>query len=115
MDVQEKFQQLEKEMLPYKEIMSKASDTVIEQDVSKYPIFVTHKQTIDIGLKLVDPTNNSSKWSINVSTLEEFVTRQLIQMDKLDEFKKIYKNPATHLCLFILSDLGATFVFIPRE
>ena len=47
MDVQEKFQQLEKEMLPYKEIMSKASDTVMEQDVSKYPIFVIHKQTID--------------------------------------------------------------------
>jgi len=115
MDVQLKFQQLEKEMLPYKAIMSKASDTVMEQDVSKYPIFVTHKQTIDIGLKLVDPKNTSGKWSVNVSTLEEFVTRQLIQMDKLEEFKKVYKNPAIHLCLFILSDLGATFVFIPRE
>ena len=31
------------------------------------------------------------------------------------EFKKIYKNPETHLCLFVLNEIGANFVFLPRE
>ena len=114
MDVTDKFKQLEKEIDPYKKIMSKATDTILEEDVSKYPIFVVHQQTIDMGLPLIESKDKLSKWSISASTLEEFVTKQLIQMEKVDEFKKVYKNPEKNLCLFILSDLGATFAFTPR-
>ncbi len=115
MDTVVKLQQLEKEMAPYTPIMAKAADTILEQDVSKYPIFVVHQQTIDMGIELVDRAQGLGKWTINASTLEEFVTKQLISSDKVDEFRKVYKNPETHLCLFILSDLGATFAFILRS
>ena len=52
--------------------------------------------------------------SIHISTLEEFSTKQIILADKIENFKQVYKNPSEQLCLFVLSDLGATFVFIPR-
>ncbi len=109
-----KFKQLEQEIEPYKAILAKASDTILEQDVSMYPIFVVHQQTIEVGIPIAVPNEQKGKWSINASTLEEFVAKQLIQAEKLENFKKIYKNPESFLCLFILSDLGATFAFIPR-
>ncbi len=115
MDVTTKFKQLEEEIAPYKSIMSKASDAIMEQDVSSYPIFVVHQQTIEMGIALVNNDDKLGKWSVSASTLEEFVTKQLIQMEKVDNFKEVYKDPENNLCLFILSDLGATFAFIPRN
>ncbi len=112
--VDEKMKQLEAEITPFKGVLAKAADAILVQDVSNYPIFVVHQQTIDMGIAIVNPEGDKGKWSINASTLEEFVTKQLIQQEKVENFKKVYKNPETDLCLFILSDLGATFVFIPR-
>ena len=53
-------------------------------------------------------------WSVNASSLEEFVTKQLVLADKVDDFKSVYKDPTAFLCLFIVDKSGATFVFIPR-
>jgi len=114
-EIDNKFKQLETELAPYKGLMSKASDAILRQEVSKYPIFVIHQQIIDMGLPLVDKNASLGKWSVNASTLEEFVTKRLIDTDKLEDFKQVYKNPENHLCLFILSDLGVTFVFTPRS
>lgn len=111
----EKLMVLENEMKKYRSVLGKASDTIIDNEVTKYPIFVVHKQEIALGLPLIDRTKVNSNWSINVSSLEEFVTKQLIYNNKVEDFKKTYKEVGTHLCIFILSDLGAQFVYIPRQ
>lgn len=109
------FQELERELNSYQEILSKASDSIIEQEVSKYPIFVVHQLSADIGIPMVDKDDVNGNWSINASSLEEFVTKQIIQNEKVENFKSIYKNSKTNFCLFVLSNLGAKFVFIPRK
>ncbi|MCR9287804.1 MAG: hypothetical protein NXI23_10500 [Bacteroidetes bacterium] len=109
------FQQLEEELKNYKDILGKASDTIIQQDVSKFPIFVIHQHSVDIGIQIVDNESVNGKWSVNASSLEEFVTKQIIQEGKVNQFKTVYKNPNSELCLFVLSELGAKFVFIPRN
>ena len=53
-------------------------------------------------------------WSVNASTLEEFTYKGIIQAEKVDDLKKVLKDPAEHFCLFVLSELGAQFVFLPR-
>ncbi len=105
---------LERDLKVFKPVLSKAADTVINEDVSKYPIFVVHQHQVDMGIPLIVMEENQSKWSINVSTLEEFVTKQIIQIDKIDEFRKVYKEAEGELCLFVLSELGATFIFLPK-
>ena len=40
----EKFLRLEEQLKPYIKMMSQAADTIIVQEVSKYPIFVVHQQ-----------------------------------------------------------------------
>lgn len=114
MDSKEKLLQIQSELEVFKPILAKATEMVLDEDISKYPIFVVHTDTIEIGIPLVE-REQSGKWSIHVSTLEEFAAKQLIQADKVEEFIKIYKNPTEAHCLFVLSDLGARFIFIPAK
>ena len=110
-----KMRLLESELRPYSGVLSKAYQTILDQDVSNYPIFVVHQHQVDMGLPLVDKESHKGNWSINASTLEEFVTKNIIQQEKIEEFKKVFFDQADQLCLFVLSELGAQFIFIPKE
>lgn len=113
MEAEEKLQQIKSDLEPYIPMMGTLADQVLVQDVSNYPIFVIHPDTIELGLPVVEK-GPQHRWAIHVSTLEEFSARQIIQEDKIREFRQVYKDPARHLCLFVLSDLGAQFIFLPR-
>lgn len=103
------------EIRPYLRMLREASQTVIDQDVSKHPIFVLHDGSVELGILLSDREENHGKWSVNASTLEEFVAKQLIQPERIEPFKKTYHDPLTHLCLFVVVGTKAEFIFIPNE
>jgi hypothetical protein len=109
-----KFVVLERQLQPYKSILGQAADVVLEQDVSKYPIFAVHQQELELGIALIE-AGKALPWSVNASTLEEFVTKGLVFEDKVQEFIKTYKNPSEFICLFVLSELGAQFIYLPRD
>ncbi len=115
MQKEQEYQQLEQELQPYMQMMANASDTVIDEEVSSYPIFVVHQDELELGIPLKESTEFDGDWAIHASTLEEFVARQLIQNEKVADFKTIYKTPSNHLCLFVIRKSGATFVFLPRS
>lgn len=108
------YQSLESEITPYVKMMGQASDSIRNQDISKYPIFVLHKTQLPFGLPLVDREKLGGKWSVHASTLEEFATKQLIQESKVDDFRSVYKDPKLYLCLFVIQGDAAKFIFIPR-
>ena len=110
-----KYLKLREEIKPYFKMLKEASRMIRDQDVSNYPIFVFHQQEIELGVELVNREGISGNWSVNASTLEEFVARQLIEDENIPGFKKHYHDPDTHFCLFVLSELGAEFIFIPHE
>ncbi len=106
---------IEKELRLYTDLLAKASDIILESEVSKYPMFVVHKEEdIEIGIPVIDKFKTNANWSIKASTLEEFAAKRLIAKSKIDTFRKTYKNPKDFLCLFVLSSLGAQFIFLPR-
>lgn len=106
--------QLKKELLPYVNIMTKAAETIMIKDISKYPILVVHQQEIELGVPVVTKDKKEGNWSIHASTLEEFAMKQVIAADKIEDFQGVYKDPSQFLCLFVVSELGANFIFIPR-
>ena len=110
-----KYAQLESELESYIPVMSKASDAVISQKISKYPILVVHQDLIEIGIELVNKNETTGNWFVRISSLEEFVTKKLIEEIKVDSFRTIYKDQKKYLCLFVLSELGAQFIFMPRK
>lgn len=109
------YNELEKQIKTSKKMMTQASDTIMEQDVSSYPIFVLHRHGMEVGIPLKEAANLEEDWHINASTLEEFVAKQIINNDKVDNFKSVYKSPDQFLCLFVVDKSGATFVFLPRS
>ncbi len=109
----DQFLALQQQLQPYKKILAQAADVILDENVSKYPIFIIHQQELHMGVSLID-AGDKFKWSVNASTLEEFVTKELIFMDKARDFISTYKDPEINLCLFVLSELGAQFIFVPR-
>jgi hypothetical protein len=110
-----KYLKLREEIKPYLKVLREASRMIRDQEISSYPIFVFHRQEVELGMPIVQHEQVSGNWSVSASTLEEFVTRQLIEKDRIPNFTKHYKDPDTHFCLFVLSELGADFIFIPQE
>ncbi len=114
MNEESQYKAIEKALAPYQSLMEQAADTILDQEVSVYPIFIVHQLNVEIGVVLVQKEEGGAEWSIHASTLEELVTKQIIQMDKVDNFRQVYKDPRENLCLFTLSEMGATFIFLPR-
>lgn len=110
----EKFLMLEKELSVYRKMMGDAADVIIDQNVSEFPIFVAHQQTMEIGIVIAERGKVKGNWTIHATTLEEMVYKQIVKQENIEEFKKVYKNPQEHLCVFVLSELGAQFIFITR-
>ncbi len=106
--------ELEEQLAPHLELMRKAAETVLDQDVSSYPIFVIHREGgIQLGIPLVVHSEEKDiPWSINISTLEEFTTKKIIDIARIDRFQQVYKDPRDHFCLFLLKKEEANFVFL---
>ncbi len=109
------FKKLRRELKTYMPAIKNAADIIIVQEVSSYPIFVIHQHSVDIGINIVDKEKVNGDWSVNASSLEEFVAKQIITQEKVEEFSFLYKTHADELCLFVLNESGANFVFMPFE
>ena len=110
-----KYQQLQKELATYRNLMLQAKNTIINEGVSQYPIMIIHNQELSVGIPIAQKGKVKGNWSVNASTLEEFMSKQLIEMNKVDSFKTIYQSRKKFICMFVLSELGADFIFLPED
>lgn len=111
----EQFISLGQELDVYRKMMGQAIDVILAKEVSNYPIMVAHQQELELGMCLYDHSKGDLKWSIHASTLEEFYNRQIFFDEKIEEFKKNYKDPKEFICVFVLSELGANIIYLPRK
>ncbi|MFT4643954.1 MAG: hypothetical protein ACI8ZX_000351 [Planctomycetota bacterium] len=85
-------------------------------DVSNYPIIVLSKSDLTLGLKIIDKKEIDIKWNFNISHLEEFVIKGLVQEEKAVEFTRVYKEHKIHYCLFItISETEADFAYVKKN
>ena len=111
----ERFLQLELELDKFRKLMTEASDIILDKDVSEYPIFVAHQQEMEIGMLIYEDKKGVDLWKIHASTFEEFVNKQIIFGEKIEDFKANSKDVNSYVCVFVLSELGAQFIFLPRK
>lgn len=85
--------------------------TIQDENVSNYPILVAFPSftNVDIGL----PINEGEQFSFNATTLEELAMKKVVNLDKIDEFRKLYKEKKDTLCIFLLEKPAPQFIFIP--
>ena len=99
--------------------LDEAATTVIDEKVSNYPIFVAYAgEDLDSlpGIFVLEvPTPRTLVWTINVTTLEELVARQVVLPDKIDPFRTVYKDKPDSFCFLIIDEAGGRFGFLDRK
>lgn len=106
---------LERDIQYYKSAIQEVANEILDSQVSEYPLFIAHELPVRIGEMILDKDDFQRTWSISASTLEELKEHQVIEEDKQEEFKKVYKNPREHICIFLISEKGGNFVFYPYK
>jgi len=97
----------------------KVSDTLKEASYQikkagfDYPIFPICKMEQSIGQMLLQPHLHGTTWYYYASFLNEFVQRELVATDMVEEFYRAYKDPDEFCCLFVIDPQFTNFVFIP--
>lgn len=99
----------------YKQSIREVSEDILNEKVSEYPIFIAHKEEIPIGELILKNNELATTWSISASTYEEFTEKNIIENDKTAFFKANYKKPSEFICIFLIYETSANFVFIPFE
>ncbi|WP_299758053.1 hypothetical protein [uncultured Pontibacter sp.] len=95
------------------ETLKEASYQVRKRKISEYPIFVFSRTQVPVGSVFLAKEEVALDWHINASYLEDFVNRQLVVEDKVEEFIAAYKDPDEFCCLFVVDGEFQNFVFIP--
>lgn len=106
---------LQKDLDFYADSIKEVADEIVEQELSEFPIFIAHQHEVTFGELILDRTELNTNWSIHASTLEEFEEKGIIRPDKKARFVKHFKDPRTHMCLFVVVPQGANFVFYPYK
>ena len=96
----------------YRDTFNKAYDTVMNEDVSRYPILVFTSSEIELGLDISQ--DHDGLWNIRISTLEEFAAKKLIDAAKVDDFISLYNDSRDKFCIFYIHEDHASFLFHPR-
>ena len=93
--------------------IKEASYQIRKRGYSDFPIFIICKVEIPLGQLLYKKEEVGTNWNYFVTYLDEFIQRKIIEKDKVEEFKKNYKNPDEFCCLFVIDGDFTKFVFIP--
>ncbi|MEL7377644.1 MAG: hypothetical protein AAFY36_09035 [Bacteroidota bacterium] len=111
--------QLQDDVRPHLPLLAQAADTVVEQEVSNYPVFLAYfaeDQDMELGLAVTQiPSSRGRVWAVRITTLEELVARQVVLRDKVDNFRQVYRNTPDSICFLIWTDGEARFGFVHRS
>jgi len=115
--MEQQIQRLGEDMRQIQDLLVMTSQTVMDQDVSSFPIFVVYQraEAPELGIPIADEASNPGSWVVNISTLEEFVARQLISDERIENFKAVFKDPRVYFCLFLIEAGQANFIFLPVQ
>lgn len=93
--------------------LRKLSEEMLEQKISRYPIYIAQMQMVDLGRPIRAFEVYTLNYHYNVSFLEEFVKKDIISGEKLNIFRESWKHPDRHCCFFLVTPLEAGFVYVP--
>lgn len=97
----------------YSDSIKEVSTDMLTEGYTLFPIFIATQHEVSLGEVMLNKDELNTNWTINASSLEEFVERGVIKADKKSAFEKNYKKPEDYMCLFVVVPEGANFVFYP--
>lgn len=99
----------------FKDSIKEVSDDIIKEGYSQYPLFVAHQATVKLGEVILDREELGINFTYQASTIEEFIEKNIIKQNNVEKFKTAFKDPAKFCCIFLVTEYGGQFVFVPFE
>jgi hypothetical protein len=93
--------------------LKESSYQIRKREFSKFPVFVTTEQDVELGVVLFDKKDFSSVYQYKASYFEEFITRGMIGEESVELFAEHYKDPDEYCCLFVIDADFAGFIYLP--
>lgn len=112
--VDQKYVTLYNDVELLREHLATISNGITQQEVSKYPIFIAYQNEVALGKSIFTKEKNLTNWNISVSILEDLVNKKIVELAKIDHFRKVYKNPEKFFCFLVIDDKDFQFIFIKR-
>ena len=106
---------LENDLKLYSDSIHEVAIEIMVEGLSLYPIFVAHQHEVKLGEMILDRHDLNTEWTIQASTLEEFIERGIIKKELKERFIKTYKTPHDYMCMFVIVPEGANFVYYPYQ
>lgn len=93
------------------------SATILDDNISNFPIFVICKTPLALGENISDRLSEDDRdgFQIIASTAEELIKARIIEAEKAKMFVASYKSPRQFACVLMVSDLGSGFVYFPYK
>ena len=104
---------LEKDLEFYAESVKEVAVEIMVEGISTTPIFIAHQHEVKLGEIILNREELNTNWTIQASTLEEFVEKGIIKPEKKEHFLKNYKKPEDFMCVFVIVPEGANFIYYP--
>ncbi len=109
---QKSLELLKTEITPNFSHLRQALETIRNEQISNYPLVILSEYPIELGISIFG-SQRVGAYFYSVSTLEELATKKIIQMDKVEDFLKIYNEHEADLCVFLIQASGGQFIFLP--
>jgi hypothetical protein len=109
------FDNLQKSLEAHLQLMEDTARAIIDQDISNYPIFLVNETTPALGINILAFSFEDKQRIMSATTLEELATKGVVEMEKVNDFKDIYKKNDPSFCLLIVEENEAKFIFLPNK
>lgn len=106
---------LEKDLEFYSDAIKEIAVEIMVEGISSHPIFVAHQHEVKLGEIILNKEELNTNWTIQASTLEEFIEKGIINKEKREQFLKVYKKPENYMCVFVIVPEGANFIYYPYK
>ncbi|MFN0255674.1 hypothetical protein [Pedobacter ureilyticus] len=104
---------LEKDLAFYADSIKEVAVEIMVEGISATPIFIAHQHEVKLGEMILNREELNTNWTIQASTLEEFIEKGIIKPEKKEHFLKNYKTPEDFMCVFVIVPEGANFIYYP--
>ena len=102
---------LKSDLIIYDEMIKEVSAEMIAEEYTKFPVFIATEHDVKIGELIIDKNDMAGTFNMYATTMEEMLDKNLILENKKNDFVKAYKDPKKFMCIMLLTEKIASFIF----
>lgn len=95
----------------FKPMLGDAQKVILDSAVSEFPVFAFSKTLPELGVQLYESRDLERDWYVHATSLEELVAKNVVDSSRIEEFKEVYKDPASYFCILLMDGSTAQFAF----